>query len=185
MKKSYDYFKTLKILSETVSVIYEKSLLKQDFSTERIRFFAEKTELINNLLNEFIAPIERGDIFLLEESLTEELYSVFLFQEYVSLINQKSFEDVSFFSAFFSEQNLIFSQLKNYKSNLKLFEQCSDEIKALNKEKKNIEKHIVNALKCRIEQPLIEYSIYSALLDLNTRIHKTILNVEKILINNS
>ena len=41
MKKSYDYFKTLKLLSESVSVIYEKALFKQDFSSERILFFAE------------------------------------------------------------------------------------------------------------------------------------------------
>ena len=184
MKKSYDYFETLKILSEIVSVIYEKSLLKQDFSTERIKFFAEKSELINNLLNEFIAPIERGDIFLLEESLTEELDSVFSLQEYLNLVNKKSFEELSFFSVFFSQQNLIFSQLKNYKSNLKLFEQCSDEIKVLNKEKKKIENHIVEALKCRTEQPLVKYSIYSASHDLNRKIYKTILDVEKILINN-
>ena len=86
MKKSFDYFKTLKILSESVSVIYEKTLLKQDFSSNRIQFFAEKSELINNLQNEFITPLERGDIFLLEEALTEELNSVFTLQEYFDLI---------------------------------------------------------------------------------------------------
>ena len=71
MKKSYDYFETLKTLSELVSVIYEKTLLEYDFSSERIIFFAEKSELINNLQNEFITPLERGDIFLLEENITD------------------------------------------------------------------------------------------------------------------
>ena len=77
MKKSYDYFKMLKNLSESVSVIYAKILLNKDFSSDRIRFFAEKSELINNLQNEFITPLERGDIFFLAESLAEELCSVF------------------------------------------------------------------------------------------------------------
>lgn len=185
LKKSYDYFKTLKLLSETISVIYEKSLLKQDFSSNRIQFFAEKGELLNNMRNEFITPLERGDIFLLEEALTEELNSIFTLQEYLDLINVKDLKDFSCFSKSFKTQCLIFSQLGNFKSNLKLFEQCSEEIKSLNSEKKNIEKHIVEALKCKSEQPLIKYTTYSVFLDLNRKIYKTILQIERILIDNS
>ena len=185
LKKSYDYFKTLKLLSDTISVIYEKTLSKQDFSSNRIQFIAEKSELLNNLQNEFITPLERGDIFLLAESLTEELDSVFALQEYFDLINCKDFIELKSFSKLFRTQNFIFSQLADFKNNLKLFEQCSDEIKCLNSEKKNIERLIVNALKCKSEQPLIKYSIYSAFLDLNRKIYKTILEIEKIIINNS
>lgn len=185
LRKSYDYFKTLKILSETVSVIYEKTLLKQDFSSNRILFFAEKSELLNNLKNEFITPLERGDIFLLAESFTEELGSVFALQEYLNLINYKDFVELSYFSKSLKSQNLIFSQLGNFKSNLKLFEQCSEEVKFLNEEKKSIEKSIVKALKCKSEQPLIKYAVYSAFLDLNRKIYKTILQIERILIDNS
>lgn len=185
MKKSYDYFKTLKILSESVSVIFEKTLLKQDFSSKRIRFFAEKSELINNLQNEFITPLERGDIFLLEESLTEELNSIFTFQEYLYLINSKDFVGFKNMNIALKTQNLIFSQLGNFKSNLKLFEQCFEEIKRLNMEKNNIEKSIIDALKCKTEQPLVKYVTYSAFLDLNRKIYKTIIEIERILINNS
>ncbi len=185
LKKSYDYFKTLKLLSETVSVIYNKTLLKQDFSSNRILFFAEKSELVYNLRNEFITPFERGDIFLLEESITGELYSIFTLQEYLSLINTKVFEELKCIENSLEKQNIIFSQLGSFKSNLKLFEQCSEELKHLNSEKKNIEKHIVNALQCKSEQPLIKYAIYSAFLDLNRKIYKTILQIERILINNS
>ena len=85
MKKSYDYFKTLKLLSESASVISEKAILKQDFSSDRIHFLAEKSDLINNLLKDFITPFERGDIFLLEESLTEEVVSICSFQELLNL----------------------------------------------------------------------------------------------------
>ncbi len=185
MKKSYDYFKTLKLLSEAISVIYEKTLLKQDFSSNRIQFFAEKSELLNNLRNEFITPLERGDIFLLEESLTEELSTVFTLQEYLNLINRRDFDEFSCFSKSFKNQNLIFSQLGNFKSNLKLFEQCSEEINFLNEGKKGIEKKVVRALKCQSEQPLIKYAVYSAFLDLNRAIYKTILQTERILIDNS
>lgn len=185
MKKSYDYFKTLKILSEFVSVIYEKTLLKQDFFSNRIQFFAEKSELINNLQNEFITPLERGDIFLLEESLTEELNSIFTVQEYFNLFSNRDIIVFQNTDKHLKTQNLIFSQLENFKSNLKLFEQCSEEIKGLNSEKKNIEKLVVDALKCKSEQPLIKYAVYSAFLDLNRKIFKTILEIERILIDNS
>lgn len=184
MKKSYDYFKTFKILSESVSVIYEKTLLKQDFSSDRIQFLAEKSELINNLQNEFITPLERGDIFLLEESLTEEFDSICTFQEYLNLVNN-DFEIFKKFDKSLKAQNLIFSQLGNYKSNLKLFEQCSEEIKCLNADKKNIEKLILDALRCKTEQPLIKYAVYSVFLNLNRKIYNTILQIERILIDNS
>ena len=185
LKKSYDYFKTLKILSEILSIIYEKALLKQDFSSDRIHFLAEKSELINNLQNEFITPLERGDIFLLDESLAEELNSIISLQEYFNLININDFDVFKTINKSFKSQYLIFSQLKNYKSNLKLFEQCSEEIKYLNTEKKNIEIHIVGALRSKVEQPLIKYAIYSAFLDLNRKIYNTVLQIERILIDNS
>ncbi len=185
LKKSYDYFKTLKILSELISVIYEKTLTKQDFSSERFKFFAEKSELLNNLQNEFITPLERGDIFLLEESLSEELNSVFSLYNYVDLVKRNDLKEFRNIDKSLEKQCLFFTQLSNFKSNLKLFEQCSEEIKNLNREKKYIENHIVDALKCKTEQPLIKYAIYSAFLDLNRKIYKTILDIEKILINNS
>ncbi len=185
MKKSYDYFKTLKVLSESVSVIYEKTLLNQDFSSEKIKFFAEKSELINNLQNEFITPLERGDIFLLEESLAEELNAIFFLQSYSELIVLKDFFELKSVEKSLKVQNSIMSQLSKFKSNLRLFEQCSEEIKNLNTEKNNIEKRIIEALKCKIEQPLIKYAIYSAFLNLNRKIYITILEIERILINNS
>ena len=185
MKKSYDYFKTLKILSELISVIYEKTLLKQDSSSDRISFFAEKSEFLNNLQIEFITPFERGDIFLLAESLTEELNSIFALQEYLNLINVNHLYQFNEIQKSLKKQNLIVSQLKNFKSNIKLFEFCSDEIKNLNSDKKNIEKYIIEAIKCKSEQPLIKYATYSGLLDLNQKLYKTILQIERILIDNS
>ena len=166
-------------------MIYEKTLLKQDYSSEKIIFFAEKSELINNLQNEFITPLERGDIFLLEESLAEELNSVFAFKEYSALISKRDFDLFKNEEKSLKIQNNIFSQLSSFKSNLKLFEQCSKEINHLNTDKRVIEAHIVDALKCKTEQPLLKYSIYSAFLDLNRKIYKTFIEIERILINNS
>ncbi len=185
MKKSYDYFKTLKLLSEALLVIYEKTLLKQDFSSDRIEFLAEKSELIKNLQNEFITPLERGDIFLLEKSLTEEMIAIFSLQEYFYFINTKDYVVLDNIKKSLKTQSVIFTQLGNFKSNLKLFEQCSREINYLNSEKKNIEIQIIEALKCKSEQPLIKYAVNSVFLDLNRKIFKTILQIEGILIKNS
>lgn len=185
MKKSYDYFKTLKILSETVSDIYDKTLSCDDFNAKRILFFAEKSELVNNLRNEFITPLDRGDIFLLAECLTEEVNSIFDLQDYFSLIYVNDFQFLQTLSDMFISQNDIYSQLINFKSNLKLFDQCSEEVKKLNNEKKKIEKYIVYTLSCNVEQPLIKYAVSSAVLDLNRNIFKNFLEIERILINNS
>ncbi|MBQ7115919.1 MAG: hypothetical protein IJN94_05840 [Clostridia bacterium] len=185
MKKSYDYFKTLKLLSETVSVIYEKTLLNQDFSSERIHYSAEKSQLINNLQNEFITPLERGDIFLLQENISEELNSILVLQEYLCLINTNDFEEFINIGKFLKAQSVLFFDLKNYESNLRLFEQCSELIKHLNSEKRSMEKQIIDVLKCKKEQPLIKYAVYSALLNFNGAIYKTVLQIERILIDNS
>lgn len=175
----------MKLLSETVSVIYEKTLLNQDFSHERIHYSAEKSELINNLQNEFITPLERGDIFLLQENITEELNLILFLQEYLCLINFNNFEEFKSIGKTLKAQNFLFSDFKNYKSNLRLFEQCSELIKHLNSEKRNIEKQIIDVLKCKKEQPLIKYAVYSALLNFNRAIYKTVLQIERILIDNS
>ncbi len=185
MKKSYDYFKTLKILSEAVSEIYVKTLNNQEHSSKRVFFFAEKSELLNNLRTEFITPLERGDIFLLAECLSEELNSVFILQEYFNLIDKKDYVGLQCYSSFFEAQNSVFSNLKNNKSNLKLFEQCSEEMKKLKAEKKKNEKYIIDAFYCKTEQPLIKYAVYSYVLELNKCIYKTFLEIERILINNS
>ena len=185
LKKSYDYFKTLKLLSETVSVIYEKTLLNQDFSSERIHYSAEKSQLINNLQNEFITPLERGDIFLLQENISEELNSILVLQEYLCLINTNDFEEFINIGKFLKAQSVLFFDLKNYESNLRLFEQCSELIKHLNSEKRSMEKQIIDVLKCKKEQPLIKYAVYSALLNFNGAIYKTVLQIERILIDNS
>ena len=173
------------MLSESACLIYDNAISKQDYSSEKIIFLAEKSELINNLQNEFITPLERGDIFLLQENITKELDSIFALQEYLSFINLNDFKELNTISKSLKTQKLIFSDLKNYKSNLRLFEQCSEEIKYLNAGKKSIEKGILDALKCKSEQPLIKYVVYKEVLDLNRCIYKTVLHIERILIDNS
>lgn len=185
MKKSYDYFKTFKILSEENRIIFEKMLLNNDYSSNCITFLAEKSELVNNLRIEFITPFERGDIFFLCECLTEELNSMLVLQDYMCLLDRNVLSDFGNLLPFLEKQTLIFSQLRSLKSNLKLFEECSEEVKRLNTDKKRTEKVIIDAIKCKSEQPLVKYAVYSAYLDLNRKINKTILQIERILIDNS
>ncbi len=185
MKKSYDYFKTLKILSEEVSVIFEKTTNSSDYSSAWIKFSAEKSELLNNLQNEFITPLERGDIFLLAECIADELNSVTSFEAYSAFTNKADSEYMQVLLLSLKKQNTIFSQMNSFKSNLRLFEQCSDEIKTLNKTKIAIEKNIMDAIYCKSEQPLIKYILYAVMLDLNRKIYKTLVEIERILINNS
>ncbi len=185
LKKSYDYFKTLNLLSEAVSEIFEKSLNNLDFSANRITFLAEKSEIINNLKNDFITPLERGDIFFLAESLTEEMNYIFALNELLGLAKTDTKEELRSMATIFSLQNKIFFRLKYFKSNLNLFEQCHGVIKTLNADKVRIEKRIVDALHCKAEQPLVKYALYSSILNINRSVYITIIEIERILIENS
>ncbi len=186
MKKSYDYFKTFKILTEELFIIYKKTLVNEDCSSRKIAFFAEKSELLNNLQNEFITPFDRGDIFLLTEYLSSQLESVSDLKEYFSLAGSlQAYNELSVLSHSFETQASVFGRLRNFKGNLSLFEQCSDEVKKLNQNKKEIEKRILDAVYCKGEQPLVKYVLYSKTLEINRKIYKTLVETERILINNS
>lgn len=185
MKKSYDYFKKLKLLSDVIFEIYSKSILNKDFSSHRILFLAEKSELLNNLKNEFITPLERGDIFILAENLTAQLNSVYVLQGYLNLIKPNDLSHLTFFNSLFKEQADIFSRLYSFKSNIKLFEQCSQTAARLSAQKKSIEEQLINMLDVKGDQAIKAYAVCSAFLTLNADIYKTILQIERILIDNS
>ena len=84
MKKSYDYFKTLKDLSVIVSESFSGMSDSKTINKNYLCFSAMRNELSENLIDEFVAPIERDDIYNLSFCLFEEFNSVIKFCEFSS-----------------------------------------------------------------------------------------------------
>ena len=91
MGKSYDYFKTLKDLSSCVGDAYCSVVSGKDFRKETIKFEGSKAELSERLMNEFVAPIERNDIYRLSFCLSEELAQIAQISEFILLAEMDSF----------------------------------------------------------------------------------------------
>lgn len=94
-----------------------KILNNEPIGKLRIDFVALQEELFNKLLGEFIAPIEREDIFILQKRLEEEFIAICSFSLLKS--GEKIFlaEDIS---CLLKENISIFSELRNFKTPKKL-----------------------------------------------------------------
>ena len=91
MKKSYDYFKTLKELSYCVYTVYIKAVTNGDFKKTLIKFSGLKNELSDNLIDDFVTPLERGDIYNLSFCMNKELWQIDELYNYNSLADIGSF----------------------------------------------------------------------------------------------
>lgn len=109
------------MLKELSSLNYEmfcKSTKKQPISKEKIEFNSLQEELYNNLLSEFISPIEREDIFILQKRLEEEFLMICSFSLLIK--KEKRFLVPDEVSALLKENVLVFSELKHFKTPKKL-----------------------------------------------------------------
>lgn len=185
MKKSYDYFKTLKMLSENVSGAFTATASLGNYETFRLSFLAEKSELLNNLHNEFIAPLERGDIFLLTECLSKELNAVGSLNEFSSLFFSDCFSVSNSLNICFKKQTELLAQLENIKNSSRLCDLCHDGCATALSEQIQLQRKIKIVVSCGQSQPLIKYSVYAVYLDLVKCLWETFSQIERILINNS
>lgn len=76
MKKSYDYFKTLNNMSERILDAYGIIHMPDRYKKDIIIFHGIKRELSEKLSSEFVAPIERNDIYNLSAHLVREVSSL-------------------------------------------------------------------------------------------------------------
>ena len=170
MKKSYDYFKTLKEMSVTVGDAYKNMVTTNEFNKETICFSGLKWELTDNLFNEFVAPIERNDIYHLTVCLSEELFCVSKLNNIIQLVNIDGFAFVDSISTVFLKQNVILKILSDSKSYEKIFGQINETKAILNGVNTSIVLAIKNCLKCT-EQPLLKYAVISGFYDIYKSIY--------------
>jgi hypothetical protein len=73
LKKSYDYFKTLKDLSGCIGRVYCSADRPDLYKKEMLFYNSIRKELSLRLSEEFVAPIERNDIYSLSSLLSCEI----------------------------------------------------------------------------------------------------------------
>lgn len=184
MKKSYDYFKTLKNLSDILFESFKSCYDYKVINKEYLCFSALKNELSENLINEFVAPIDRNDIFRLSFCLNEEFEFVINLCQFLNLSHAFSFEFLGQIGNLFNKQAEIF----DLKALLKMPERTIQTISSLNSECKSVKKSIIaetRSIICSQNQPLINYVIASSGIDVISSIERTCGEISRVLINNN
>lgn len=183
MKKSYDYFKTLKDMSCCVRNSYFCAIDSKDFKKELIRFSGIKTELSESLIDEFVAPIERNDIYKLSFCLNEELWQVTNLSDFIKLVDIGSFGFVGQIGDLFNKQGDVFSFLGDFKSIDKTRKLLSESFSMCTGTKKQIFNEVKSSLQSA-KQPLLKYSVSCGFSELLRTVEKTLCEVERVIINN-
>jgi hypothetical protein len=92
-----------------------KTIKNQPISKEKIDFNSLQEEIYENLLSEFISPIEREDIFILQKRLEEEFLMICSF----SLFNKSNFFDFSSIEILFKGNVAVLDKLEKVRGFVK------------------------------------------------------------------
>ena len=122
----------LKNLSSLNYEMFCKSIKNQPISKEKIDFNSLQEEIYEKLLSEFISPIEREDIFILQKRLEEEFLEICSF----SLLKSKEKNFSEEICSLLKDNVIVISELKNFKTPKKLLK--------LIRENKNYAKNILS-----------------------------------------
>ena len=181
MKKSYDYFKTLKELSYCVYTVYIKAVTNGDFKKTLIKFSGLKNELSDNLIDDFVTPLERGDIYNLSFCMNKELWQIDELYNYNSLADIGSFLYANQIGDILQKQNEVVDFLFLSKNTDKVSKSIDEGMNLCNCVKKRVLKNVRTTLR-ESEQPLIAYGLNCAYLTLLESIDITFCEMERILI---
>lgn len=184
MKKSFDYFKTLKDLSAIVCESFDCLPDSKTINKNYLCFVALRNELSENLIDEFVAPIERDDIFKLSFCLCDEFACVMKLCEFLSLSKTDFCESVGQIGDLLHNQQEVFDLKALLKTPQKAFGVVSNELLIC----KKIKKSILGETRDNISyhnQPLIAYVIGSSCIETVSSVENTYNEICRVLINNS
>jgi hypothetical protein len=185
LKKSFDYFKTLKTLTGNLNNAFRLSVENKDFDKLYLAFSANKTELIDNLKNDFITPIERGDIFILSDIFSREMNQINILNDYSAFSWTEADLIKNTLQNLLSIQSNVFEKISVEKLNANIINKCNDGYLQSQRLSKEIYKLIKNTVVGYCENPLLKYTIYVALLDFGKQISCAFSETERIILNNS
>lgn len=163
--KTLNYFEMLKNLSSLNYEMFCKILENQPVSKEKIDFNSFQEEIYNSLLGEFISPIEREDIFILQKRLEEEFLEICSF----SLFKTNNALYSADVKELLKDNVVVFSELKNFKKPKKL-------LKLIKENKKSAINIII---------PKVKTIKNSEEVKIAKLVYKTDTEIERIVLNNN
>ena len=185
MKKSFDYFKTFKILTEILNNIFKLSVDNKDYNKQYITFLANKNELIDNLKNDFITPIERGDIFILSDMFSREMNHINVLNDYSSFSWSELNEVKNSLHQLLVVQRNVFDKIAFEKVNVNIVDKANNGYNQSQRLVRDIYKLIKETIVGYCENPLLKYAVYVAYLELAKQLNCTFFEIERIILNNS
>ncbi len=146
-----------------------KVLNNEPISKLRIDFVALQEEIFNKLFGEFITPIEREDIFLLQKRLEEEFIAICSF----SLLKSKEKIFSEEICSLLKDNVIVFSELKNFKTPKKLF-------KLLRANKKQAQNLLISIINYEGD-----FKSFCVLKEITEKIFSIYFEIERIVLNNN
>ncbi len=183
MKKSFDYFKTLKELSRINGVIFSSVASDEEFKKYTVSFYGQRFELLQRLSDDFVAPIERNDIYNLTHDLYNQFCKIIILDDISDGGLNLSAEYLSEFKSLFTIQSDImlgFGKKNDYPSYLKLCRQGQQQVLTL---KRNVASFMVSDLQSS-KQPLYKCVVLNGVLDFCGSLSDTLCLCERVFINN-
>ena len=183
MKKSFDYFKTLKELSQINCAVFDAVALGEDYKKHTVTFYGQRFELLERLSDDFVAPIERNDIYNLTHNLYNQFCRIVILGDIVDGDLRLSTEFLSGFKMVFDIQSNVisgFDKKNDYMSLLKMCRQGQQQALSL---KRNVTSFMVNDLQ-KSKQPIYRCVVLSGVIDFCDTISDALCLCERIFINN-
>lgn len=182
MKKSNDYFEMLKTLSATNTAIVENVLSHTSVSKLKIDFYSSQSELYDRLIDEFLPPLDRSDIYVLSRCLEDEFNALCSFEIITNYKNVTEFREILFkLSSLSNENTAIFSELKNFKNPKKILKAVRENKRGVTSSISSCTKEIYSFSKLSADSVMIEgnkaiISVFKTLYIINTEIERIIIN---------
>lgn len=180
MKRSFDYFKTLKDMSGCISRVYISADRPDLYKKDMLLFNSIKKELSLKLSDEFVAPIERNDIYNLSSFLSREM----LVLDYVcQLIHYAKACNDNDILSFFTIQSDALYRLGNRKIYTSLIEEMHDTRSGISAKRRDMWNEFKNTFS-KSDNALIQYVFFDKIIGLIDCLSETLCEIERVVINN-
>lgn len=187
MKKSNDYFEMLKSIALLNEGILKNITNKKSSGSEKLDFHTKQSELYEKLLDEFIAPIEREDIFILSrclEDIFNELCSLEILAYYKNIADFR--EQLFPFESLFRDCTGAFAELKEYKSPKHLLKTVREHKRSINTNSIGCKRMAYSMMNRGNRRDFsYENEVYTLLLNILNSLYRADTEIERIIINNN